>query len=614
MELKSTEADRLIDECLKEDRCFHVIAGAGSGKTASLVRTLETIRDQKGRALRRNGQKVVCLTFTKRAVEVIQKRLRWDDLFIVSTLHSFLWGEISKFSKDIRKTLFDDILPDLIMAARRDDDGRQTKKAMSAREKAAKLEAQRETLPHVVSFRYEDSPYSDYEKGELGHEDVIRVAASLIKSHELLRRLLGHKYPYIFVDEAQDTHEEIVMALNAVCANKGLPLIGYFGDPMQQIYDKRAGNFEGPPGSLLIPKNENFRCSNQVVKLLNAFRKDLQQFPAGENSGIEGSVRIRCIDAEKPELPRNRYSIEQINRATELLDKVVLDWGWSEEQDIKHLYLVRQMIARRLGFVSLHSLFDMDYASQRAKEQFETGNYFLLKPFITCLYPLMNAFREKNTRKQVDLLRQYAPAFDPGGSNAKKKLADMMKVAFEYTQKLNEVWQSGTAGDVLRYAVETGMTRHTERLLKHLSRRPRIEAYDEEKYGAERQDWLVDDFFRLPLSEIEKYCEFITENTVYSTQHGVKGEEYDKVLIVFDDVGSGWTQYNFSALLTPVTYEGIANKQATDRQIRLSNNLAYVCFSRALVDLRIVFFTVNADKSAKELVSSGLFRYDQVEY
>ena len=65
---------------------------------------------------------------------------------------------------------------------------------------------------------------------------------------------LGQRYPFIFVDEAQDTFHEIVKGINLVCAGEGLPIVGYFGDPMQQIYDNRTGNFFGPPGSAEITK------------------------------------------------------------------------------------------------------------------------------------------------------------------------------------------------------------------------------------------------------------------------------------------------------------------------------------------------------------------------
>lgn len=184
-----------------------------------------------------------------------------------------------------------------------------------------------------------------------------------------------------------------------------------------------------------------------------------------------------------------------------------------------------------------------------------------------------------------------------------------MKIAFECTSKLNDIWESGTAGDELRYAVECGLTKETERLGKHLSRPPRTETYEEAQHGADRQDWLVDDFFKFSLLAIEKYWEFIAENTVYSTQHGAKGEQYHKVFVVFDDIGSAWNQYSFSGLLTPKT----SGKEPTERQLRLTRNLAYVCFSRALVDLRIVYFTSDASAAAKELAGRGFFTDSQKE-
>ncbi|RZK00664.1 MAG: ATP-dependent helicase, partial [Flavobacterium sp.] len=350
------------------------------------------------------------------------------------------------------------------------DEGKATKKAFEAREKAEKLEVQRQALLDVSKFTYDDNVYSNYSQGELGHEEIINVSASLIQSRPLLRRLIGQKYPYILVDEAQDTQEEIVSSLNAICSNPGLPIIGYFGDPMQQIYDKRAGNFKGPEGSELIYKEENFRCSVEVIKLLNAFRKDFQQIPAGENRKIIGSVKIKCITAEKPSLSRNRYSEEQMNRVSDLLDETVSKWCWADQEDVKHLYLVRQMIARKLGFISLHEIFDGKYASQKTKNDFETGDYFLLKPFINCLYPLISAFKLNQNRLIIDILRQYAPAFHPSGINSRKSLSEMMKFASQCASELNAIWESGNIGEVLQYAVSQGLIKTTDRIDKQLSR------------------------------------------------------------------------------------------------------------------------------------------------
>lgn len=70
-----TEADTKVAVCLAEQKSFAMIAGAGAGKTSSLVAALELIRSEYGSYLRKNGQKVACITFTKRAVQVISNRL-----------------------------------------------------------------------------------------------------------------------------------------------------------------------------------------------------------------------------------------------------------------------------------------------------------------------------------------------------------------------------------------------------------------------------------------------------------------------------------------------------------------------------------------------------------
>ena len=68
-----SEADVSVRQCLDERRSFAMIAGAGSGKsTSSLADALGRIRDIEGVGLRKDGQRIACITFTNRAVEVNQ--------------------------------------------------------------------------------------------------------------------------------------------------------------------------------------------------------------------------------------------------------------------------------------------------------------------------------------------------------------------------------------------------------------------------------------------------------------------------------------------------------------------------------------------------------------
>ena len=459
-----TYADNKIEECLRHSKSFYVIAGAGSGKTTSLVTALDFIRNEHRKQLQQYGHKILCITYTNRAAEVISSRLGFDKLYLVSTLHSFLWGEIGRFSKEIRDTLKDEVIPTYIARVAEKDTGKETKAAIKARTKINKLKQELLALDDVKHFKYDDASVSNYSEGQLNHDDVIDVAAHIILNKPILRRILGQKYPYIFVDEAQDTFENIVAALNSVCAGEGLPIVGYFGDPMQQIYDKRAGSFIGPDGCKEITKEENFRSAKSVIDLLNAFRKDVQQIPAGRNKEEQGSVLLTLIQAETPVGPRRRYTDKQLEVSLKKFDQAVEEWGWSENKNVKKLFLVHQMIARRQGFPGLHQLFTGKYASLRAQESYEKGEHFLLKPFVETIAPLVSAYRSESHRMIIDVLRQNSPVFDFRGANSEKTLKDMIQLADKLAGELSSMWSEVYLKTILEFCRKHSLCKMSDRL------------------------------------------------------------------------------------------------------------------------------------------------------
>src|SRR5680860_781157 len=176
-----TKADKEILECIDKNRSFSVISGAGSGKTQSLLTALSYIRDSKADELRRKDQKILCITYTNRAVGVIFSRLNFDEIFYVSTLHSFLWTVIDRFSTDIRKTLINHHIPAQIAKKQEDDNGGNSKKAVAARQKIASLQEDVKSLQEVPRFFYsENSTFSNYNEGHLSHDDIIAIAGYLI--------------------------------------------------------------------------------------------------------------------------------------------------------------------------------------------------------------------------------------------------------------------------------------------------------------------------------------------------------------------------------------------------------------------------------------------------
>ena len=199
------------------------------------------------------------------------------------------------------------------------------------------------------------------------------------------------------------------------------------------------------------------------------------------------------------------------------------------------------MIARRLGFPSLNRLFTGEFASGRAQENYEAGEHFLLKPFTDVIWPIISSHAVGDSRKVIDLLRTNGTAFAIDGPNRDRPLREMIDRSKAVVQELFRRWENGSVREVLDYCQEQKLLRMPDRLLEHLRRQPRAEAYDEETFGQDKEDWLCDLFFSMKTTEVPSYYKFLSKNTVYSTQHGVKGEQYSDVLVVFDDVEAAWS-------------------------------------------------------------------------
>ncbi|SEG26114.1 UvrD-like helicase C-terminal domain-containing protein [Thermomonospora echinospora] len=98
--------------------------------------------------------------------------------------------------------------------------------------------------------------------------------------------------------------------------------------------------------------------------------------------------------------------------------------------------------------------------------------------------------------------------------------------------------------------------------------------------------------------EVIAYMHFKNERTPFSTQHGVKGDEFDNVVVVIDD--GVWNQYNMGKML--------AGSDIESRRQR-SRNLFYVCCSRARQRLAVVFLTdlpPEAKPVARDWFASGI--------
>jgi len=80
-----------VKECIEKKLSFVVEAGAASGKTYLLIQTLNHLIELQGDNLSLNNQSIICITYTNVAKNEIIKRIEFNDLVNVYTIHEFLW-------------------------------------------------------------------------------------------------------------------------------------------------------------------------------------------------------------------------------------------------------------------------------------------------------------------------------------------------------------------------------------------------------------------------------------------------------------------------------------------------------------------------------------------
>lgn len=157
--------------------------------------------------------------------------------------------------------------------------------------------------------------------------------------------------------------------------------------------------------------------------------------------------------------------------------------------------------------------------------------------------------------------------FDALGTTRKPVETKRQKRQWQELKNALETARNGTIYDVLKVAYDSKLIPiqpDIERLIK---------GYDAEEPQA-YQKTSLSEFYAIPYEEVLNAISFFNDDSIYSTEHGVKGEEYDNVLLV---IGKGWNLYKFEDTIW--RDEKTLSKDDLKAYIR-NRNLFYVCCSR----------------------------------
>ncbi|MCW0156040.1 UvrD-helicase domain-containing protein [Burkholderia pseudomallei] len=563
-------ADERIAHCLAEGKSFILDAGAGAGKTYSLMQALKALCEGPQAArLRRNGQQIACITYTNVAKDQVVERIMGNPLVRVSTIHEFLWTTLESHQEALRQSLlaFNATLPPT--SSRRVDPTELQAKV------AARL---------VVKYSDRGSKFLD---GRIFHDDLLSVARVAYGRYDKLARIAASRYPYIFVDEYQDTSRAVIEILLA----RMLPLaggrlvLGFFGDKLQNIYHhgEHKGVGELPAdlaqGLEVIVKKENRRCSLRVIEVLNRIRTDIAQVPA--NNNVPGDAAYIHVAPGDPE--------SGLQRARDLLANT-LNWSLLAPQ-ARELYLTHRLIARKAGFADLLRIFTE--RGTFAKEALTDGTDRRIAFFLEKVEPLARAWEKGAIGTTLGRLH------DAGHRLASRAAKSEVRAALDalVTQRA-----TGNARVVLETIRDRNMFPLADDLAQRLVNPQAVVTADMEQKAQEREEkeaTLYAALFALPYAQVAAFCSFFMANTPYATKHGVKGDEFETVLVVLDDSGAAWNIYSFEKYLSGDDETG--NPERAKR----SRNVFYVCCSRAQRNLAVI--DLGGNSPAKKARMETLF-------
>lgn len=610
-ETPDTDADAQIRGILDLERLvgFTVVAGAGSGKTTSLVKALSHLTRTRGPALRERTQRVACITYTEVAAQEIHDDIGNDSLAVVSTIHGFLWSIVNPFQKEIGRWL-ELLLEEQIEALIFKQGSYKSGTHQSTKDKdAATLEKKQRQLAaakHIDRWTYGIG--GNYSRGVLGHEDIAKMVPAMIVDRPLLARLVARQFPFILVDESQDTFPTVVDALKkAWTLAEGTMCLGFFGDPMQQIYPRGIVSVELESTWISVDKPENFRSSRKVLACVNAVR-------AGGDSlhQITGLANQDEGEAFLFVLPASNDRSKHLDQVRYWLDENSVSGNWSRnagDGGSKVLMIMHRMAAIRLGFERLHAAFT-DNGAGGLEQAFNEGNAWPLAPFKDVIVPLCSADRASSPAV-LSILRGHCPLLRSGREESRLKLTlRSIKAAVEELRLKAE--GRAKLGDLLSLAAVRELIDLDPRMAAYLN--PDGEHGDvalDEKTLA-----VLNAMCECDLSELEGYYRYVTQESAYSTQHGTKGSEFDRVIVVLDDEeGKRYTSYSYEKLLGLKDLSKKDNENlalGVDSVIDRTRRLFYVSVSRARCAVAIVIFSSDVGKALEVLRMSAIGQHLQI--
>lgn len=603
-----SQVDETIEKCILSTprKSFFLFAGAGSGKTHSLILLLKKIRNSIGKDLLLQGKNVAVITFTNAATDEIINRLDYSPIFHISTIHSFVWDIIRYYQTDIKRLYCQYIIEDAEVLEKKLDatQNKATKTYFSNVEKLEYLKERLIKAQTIDQFVYNPNS-SNPEHNALKHAEVIKIAARMIIENKVLQQIIAQRYPILLIDESQDTKKELIDAFFEIQRNfADIFTLGLLGDQKQRIYADGKENIESIiPAEWEKPiKRMNYRCAKRIIQLANTIGKaiDIHAEQSPREDANDGFVRLFVIRQHDG---INKDEVEQT--VMKIMSEYTRDKKWmGVDADVKILTLEHMMAARRLGFDSFFAPF-----SKVSKYQmtFLQGTVSEIEFFTKGVLPIAESMKG-NGRVALEILKENSPLLSK--QNKEKPYELYLKCRDEAMKIAHIINKNGTIRVIVEEILKSQLLTVPDIIRQAYSFKP---SDVEDSIEEELRAWI--EVMDLPIDMINSYDNYVNHRSRFDTHQGVKGLEFERVMVIIDDSEAKGFLFSYDKLF------GIKGLSDTDKKnlsegketsIERTQRLFYVTCTRAKSSLAVVMYANNPEGVKTEAIKKRWFEEDEI--
>jgi DNA helicase-2/ATP-dependent DNA helicase PcrA len=278
-----------------------------------------------------------------------------------------------------------------------------------------------------------------------------------------------------------------------------------------------------------------------------------------------------------------------------------------------------------MGFFDMFSALD---PVESMRTGLRDGSLPGVRFFSELLLPLLRAKERGDDFAVGAIVRKASPllskaALESAGSDQRTRIQEARNAVREL-MSVRSANPNLRFLDVLDCVSRTGLFEVPESLRPFAARQERLrkEAVDGrslpldegEQSDAELAAW--DKFLQAPFAEIEPYKQYVSGRAAFETHQGVKGQEFERVMVIMDDGEARGFMFSYEKLFgaKEKTKTDVENEhEGKDSSIDRTRRLFYVTCSRAKKSLAIVAYSNSPEKVRDYVVREGWFEEGEVQ-